>query len=73
MTGWLAEAGELTIDSYESSWARDPYEPEYAGVDGSTLRYLSDAVEYDAEFANHPLTETRQELTRLVAIRLPER
>ena len=39
VTVWLAEAGEITIDSYESSWPRGPYEPEYAGVDGSTLRY----------------------------------
>jgi len=67
----LLDSGQLTVDSYRSSWARDPYEPEYAGVDSSTLRYMSDAVEYDALFPDHPLTKTRRQLDRLVAIRLP--
>jgi hypothetical protein len=67
----LLKAGKLTVQSYESSWARDPYEPKYRGVDRSTLRYLSDGVEYDAEFPEHPLMKTRRELARLVAIRIP--
>jgi len=71
VTARLFNSGHLTLESYKSSWARDPYEPEYAGVDRSTLRYLSDAVEYDAEFPDHPLTKTRRELARLVAIQLP--
>jgi hypothetical protein len=71
VTERLLESGQLTLDSYESSWARDPYEAEYAGVDRSTLRYLSDAVEYDVEFPDHPLTKTRREVDRLLGIHLP--
>lgn len=67
----LLKAGRLTVQSYESSRARDPYEPNYEGVDRGTLRYVSDDVEYDAEFPEHPLTKTRRELARLVAIRIP--
>jgi hypothetical protein len=67
----LIETGKLTLESYKSSWARDPYETEYTGVDRSTLRYISDGVEYDAEFPDHPLTKMRRELGRLLAIRLP--
>ena len=71
VTARLLQSGQLTLDSYKASWARDPYEPEYSGVDSSTLRYISDAVEYDVAFPNHPLTKTRRELARLLAIQLP--
>jgi hypothetical protein len=70
VTDRLLAAGQLTLESYEASWARDPYDPSYAGVDRRTLRYLSDAEEYDAEFPNHPLTKVRRELRRLLAIQL---
>ena len=42
--------GTLTMESYEASWAKDPYDPNYSGVERSTLRYMSDGPEYDAEF-----------------------
>jgi hypothetical protein len=70
VTARLVEAGELTIESYESSWAQDPYDPLYQGVDRQTLRYRSDAAEYDADFPDHPLTKVRRELRRLLDIRL---
>jgi hypothetical protein len=66
----MLEAGQLTIETYASSWACDPYEPSYAGVDRSTLRYLSDSEEYDEEFPDHPLTKVRRELRRLLHVRL---
>jgi hypothetical protein len=71
VTAELFEAGKLTLESYASSWASDPYEPKYKGVDRKTLRYVSDDVEYDVGFPDHPLTKTRREVERLVAIRLP--
>jgi hypothetical protein len=70
ITSKLVEAGQLTLESYEASWAQDPYDPSYRGVDGKTLRYVSDAEEYDAAFPDHPLTKVRRELRRLVNIRL---
>jgi hypothetical protein len=70
VTASLVEAGKLTLESYERSWAQDPYDPSYRGVDRSTLRYLSDAEEYDGEFPNHPLTKVRRELRRLITIPL---
>lgn len=71
VTAKLFEAGRLTLDTYVTSWARDPYAPDYAGVDRETLRYLSDDAEYDAAFPNHPLTKTRRQLDRLLALHLP--
>jgi hypothetical protein len=70
ITAKLLEAGQLTLESYKASWAQDPYEPAYSGVERSTLRYLSDAEEYDAEFPDHPLTKVRRELRRLLGIHL---
>ena len=70
ITSKLVEAGQLTLGSYEASWAQDPYDPSYRGVDRKTLRYVSDAEEYDAAFPDHPLTKVRRELRRLVGIRL---
>ena len=66
----LFEAGRLTLESYKTSWAQDPYDPGCAGVDKSTLRYLSDSPEYDDYFPDHPLTKMRRELQRLIEIRI---
>jgi hypothetical protein len=62
--------GELTLEGYESSWAQDPYDPTYCGVDRSTLRYLSDDEMYDAKFPDHPLSKVRRELNRLLTVSL---
>lgn len=73
VTTRLFNAGQLTLEAYESSWACDPYDPAYAGVDRSTLRYISDAVEYDADFPEHPLSKVRRELRRLIDVRISPR
>lgn len=70
VTAKLFDEGKLTIESYKAYWAQDPYDPSYAGVDRSTLRYLSDGTEYDDDFPDHPLTKVRNELRRLVEIRI---
>jgi hypothetical protein len=72
VTAKLFEAGKLTIESYEATWASDPYEPSYAGVEKGTLRYLSDSVEHDIDFPHHPLTKVRRELRRLEPIRISQ-
>lgn len=63
----LINAGKLTIQSYESSWARDPYDPSYRGVDRSVLHFISDDECYDERFPEHPLTMIRQVLAMLPA------
>lgn len=70
VTGLMLEAGTLTPESYEASWAQDPYDPQYRGVDRKTLRYMSDAEEYDQQFPDHPLSKVRRELRQLLSIRL---
>ena len=70
VTAKLFEAGRLTLESYKASWCQDPYDPSYAGVDKSTLRYISDSPEYDDHFPDHPLTKMRRELRRLIGIRI---
>ena len=65
ITGELLNAGKLTIESYESSWARDPYEPNYRGVDRSVLRFVSDDECYDEQFPEHPLSKIRRVLAML--------
>ena len=72
VTAKLFEAGKLTIESYKEHWAEDPYDPNYAGVEKSTLRYVSDSVEYDADFPQHPLTKVRRELLRIAQIRVSQ-
>jgi hypothetical protein len=72
VTGEMLEAGTLTLESYEASWAQDPYDPHYRGVDRSTLRYVSDAEEYDQRFPQHPLSKVRRELRKLLSIKLDE-
>jgi hypothetical protein len=61
----LAEAGELTIEQFETSWAADPYEPSYSGVERKVLRYVSDADVYDELFPDHPLSRVRRVLRDL--------
>lgn len=71
VTGTLIESGQLTLEAYESSWAQDPNDPAYEGVDRETLRHISDAEEYDEQFPDHALSKTRRELKRLLTIELP--
>ncbi len=61
----LVNAGKLRMQAYESSWAQDPYDPTYRGVDRSVLRFLSDDECYDARFPKHPLSKVRQVLASL--------
>jgi hypothetical protein len=70
ITAMLTNEGKLTVESYESSWAQDPYDPAYAGVDRSSLRYLSDDKSYDLQFPQHPLSKVRRELNKLLAVKL---
>jgi len=70
VTSQLFESGQLTLESYEASWAQDPYDALYQGVDRRTLRYRSDAADYDEDFPNHPLSKVRRELRRLTGIPL---
>lgn len=65
ITAELLQAGRLTISDYEQSWAEDPYEPAYAGVDRSVLRFRSDDDAYDPRFPNHPLSKVRRVLAAL--------
>ena len=71
VTAQLLKEGKLTPESYRTSWAGDPYDATYSGVDRSTMRYRSDSSEFDAMFPDHPLSKVRRELARLAAIRLP--
>jgi hypothetical protein len=66
-TAKLLKAGELTQDTYQASWARDPYDPSYVGVDRQTLRYLSDSEVYDENFPDHPLSRVRRLLQDIPA------
>lgn len=62
VTAQMFKEGSLTVESYEQSWADDPYDPEYRArgrVDAATLRYLSDDVLFDAQFPSHPLAKVR--------------
>lgn len=65
VTANLMSSGKLTPDSYEKSWAQDPYEPDYHGVDRSVLRFMSDDESYDAHFPDHPLSKVRRLLAAL--------
>jgi hypothetical protein len=70
ITAMLMKEGKLTLESYKTSWAQDPYDPAYAGVDRSTLRYLSDDETYDSQFPQHPLSKVRRELRKLLTVHL---
>jgi len=65
ITAELMNTGRLTIQDYESSWAKDPYDPTYCGVDRSVLRFASDDECYDARFPDHPLSKVRRVLAAL--------
>jgi hypothetical protein len=70
ITAMLANEGKLTNESYQASWAQDPYDPAFAGVDRSTLRYLSDDESYDSQFPQHPLSRVRRKLNEVVAVKV---
>jgi len=65
VTAQLMKEGKLTVEDYQRSWAQDPYEATYAGVDRSCLRFLSDDQCYDGLFPNHPLSKVRRVLATL--------
>lgn len=67
MTATLMKHCKLTVDEYIRSWAQDPYEPDYAGVDRSVLRFVSDDRIYDEQFPDHPLPKVRHVLALLSA------
>jgi hypothetical protein len=67
VTAELMNAGRLTIRDYEHSWAQDPYDTSYHGVDRSVLRFISDDESYDDRFPDHPLSKVRQVLAALAA------
>ncbi len=65
VTTELMNAGKLSVEQYERSWAQDPYDKSYCGVDRSVLRFISDDVQFDNQFPDHPLTKVRQVLAEL--------
>lgn len=65
VTSELLTAGKLTVQDYERSWARDPYDPGYHRVDRSVLRFVSDDECYDERFPEHPLSKVRRVLATL--------
>jgi hypothetical protein len=65
ITAQLMNAGRMTVEEYKRSWARDPYDPTYAGVDRRVLRFVSDDKNYDAQFPDHPLSRVRRVLATL--------
>jgi hypothetical protein len=65
VTADLMNAGKLTVDAYRRSWAQDPYDPAYQGVDRSVLRFISDDESYDQQFPHHPLSKVRRVLRAL--------
>ncbi len=67
VTQELFNAGKLTIEDYERSWAQDPYDKNYHGVDRRVLRFLSDDEQYDSRFPDHPLTQVRRVLRELAS------
>jgi hypothetical protein len=67
VTADLMNAGTLTLDGYRHSWAQDPYDPAYQGVDRSVLRFISDDASYDEQFPHHPLSKVRRVLRALPA------
>lgn len=58
--------GELTLQSYQDTWAQDPYDPTFRGEDSRNLRYMSDDESFDSEFPNHPLSKARRMIRELV-------
>ena len=66
VTAELLQAGALTVETYEESWVRDPYDPDYCGVERGLLRNLSDDERYDSQFPEHPLSRVRRTLDMLL-------
>lgn len=60
VTAELMNSGKLTIDDFKRSWAQDPYDASYCGVDRSVLRFVSDDESYDERFPDHPLSKVRR-------------
>jgi len=65
VTDELMKTGKLTTQDYERSWAQDPYDASYHGVDRSVLRFVSDDECYDSRFPEHPLSKIRRVLAAL--------
>ena len=65
VTAELMASGELTPESYPHSWAQDPYDSTYRGVDRSLLRFMSDHERFDERFPQHPLSKARRVLAAL--------
>jgi hypothetical protein len=65
VTTQLMNEGKLTIEDYQRSWAQDPYDVTYGGVDRSALRFVSDDESYDEQFPDHPLSKVRRVLATL--------
>jgi hypothetical protein len=71
VTAQLMNDGKLTVEDYQRSWAQDPYDPAYSGVDRSALRFVSDDEIYDDQFRDHPLSKVRRVLATLpLAVRI---
>lgn len=66
VTAELLEAGDLTVQTYQESWAQDPYDPTYCAIDRGLLRYLSDDERFDVQFPAHPLSKVRGTLNALI-------
>lgn len=65
VTAELFQAGRLTIEDYQRSWAQDPYDASYVGKDRRVIRFMSDDECYDAQFPDHPLSKVRRVLAAL--------
>lgn len=65
ITAELFNVGIMTIQDYESSWAKDPYDANYQPTDRSVLRFVSDDESYDERFPQHPLSKVRRTLVAL--------
>jgi len=65
ITAQLLQAGKMTMEWYQASWAQDPYDASYSGVDRRNLCYVSDDECYDEQFPQHPLSKVRRVLREL--------
>ena len=65
VTSELMNSGQMTIEQFKESWAQDPYDSGYSGVDRKVLRFVSDADGYDEQFPNHPLSVVRRAIILL--------
>ncbi len=65
VTAELFDTGVLDLAEYQRSFAQDPYDASYDGVDRSVLRFMSDDQKYDFRFPDHPLSKVRRVLREL--------